>query len=162
TCFSLTVLFDMVIAITTGILLAALLFVKEIAEMSKVTDISNNRKQVEQAIPPGWQVLKISGPLFFAAADRIFADIASLTPSNKGIVLYMDGVSLLDSGGLAALNKLISKCQKDNTELMITDLQFQPLKTLAKAGLQPIPGVLSFYPTLREALEVLYQAAPQD
>ncbi|HSG50491.1 MAG TPA: C4-dicarboxylic acid transporter DauA, partial [Rheinheimera sp.] len=84
TCFSLTVLFDMVIAITTGILLAALLFVKEIAEMSKVTDISNNRKQVEQDIPLGWQVLKISGPLFFAAADRIFADIASLTPSNKG------------------------------------------------------------------------------
>ena len=162
TCFSLTVLFDMVIAITTGILLAALLFVKEIAEMSKVTDISNNRKQVEQDIPPGWQVLKISGPLFFAAADRIFADIASLTPSNKGIVLYMDGVSLLDSGGLAALNKLISKCQKDNTELMIADLQFQPLRTLAKAGVQPIPKVLSFYPTLREALEDLYQRAPQD
>ena len=162
TCFSLTVLFDMVIAITTGILLAALLFVKEIAEMSKVTDISNNRKQVEQEVPPGWQVLKISGPLFFAAADRIFADIANLTLSNKGIVLYMDGVSLLDSGGLAALNKLIGKCQKDNTELMIADLQFQPLKTLAKAGVQPIPGVLSFYPTLREALEVLYQAAPQD
>ncbi|HSG50523.1 MAG TPA: SulP family inorganic anion transporter, partial [Rheinheimera sp.] len=162
TCFSLTVLFDMVIAITTGILLAALLFVKEIAEMSKVTDISNNRKQIEQDIPPGWQVLKISGPLFFAAADRIFADIASLTPSNKGIVLYMDGVSLLDSGGLAALNKLISKCQKDNTELMIADLQFQPLRTLAKAGVQPIPKVLSFYPTLREALEDLYQRAPQD
>lgn len=162
TCFSLTVLFDMVIAITAGILLAALLFVKEIAEMSKVTDISGNRKQVEQNIPPGWQVLKISGPLFFAAAERIFADIANLTQSNKGILLYMDGVSLLDAGGLAALNKLISKCQRDNTELMIADLQFQPLKTLAKAGVQPIPGILSFYPTLREALETLYQRAPQD
>lgn len=162
TCFSLTVLFDMVIAITAGILLAALLFVKEIAEMSKVTDISGNRKQVEQNIPPGWQVLKISGPLFFAAAERIFADIATLTQSNKGILLYMDGVSLLDAGGLAALNKLISKCQRDNTELMIADLQFQPLKTLAKAGVQPIPGILSFYPTLREALETLYQRAPQD
>ena len=162
TCFSLTVLFDMVIAITAGILLAALLFVKEIAEMSKVTDISSNRKQVEQNIPPGWQVLKISGPLFFAAAERIFADIANLTQSNKGILLYMDGVSLLDAGGLAALNKLISKCQRDNTELMIADLQFQPLKTLAKAGVQPIPGILSFYPTLREALETLYQRAPQD
>ena len=162
TCFSLTVLFDMVIAITAGILLAALLFVKEIAEMSKVTDISGNRKQVEQNIPPGWQVLKISGPLFFAAAERIFADIATLTQSNKGILLYTDGVSLLDAGGLAALNKLISKCQRDNTELMIADLQFQPLKTLAKAGVQPIPGILSFYPTLREALETLYQRAPQD
>lgn len=162
TCFSLTVLFDMVIAITAGILLAALLFVKEIAEMSKVTDISSNRKQVEQPVPDGWQVLKISGPLFFAAADRIFADIARLTDHSKGIVLYMDGVPLLDAGGLAALNKLISKCQKNNTELLIADLQFQPLKTLARAGVQPITGVLSFYPTLREALEQLYPRAPQD
>lgn len=162
TCFSLTVLFDMVIAITAGILLAALLFVKEIAEMSKVTDISNNRKQVEQPVPDGWQVLKISGPLFFAAADRIFADIARLTDHSKGIVLYMDGVPLLDAGGLAALNKLISKCQKNNTELLIADLQFQPLKTLARAGVTPLPGLLSFYPTLREALEQLYSRAPQD
>ena len=162
TCFSLTVLFDMVIAITAGILLAAMLFVKEIAEMSKVTDISSNRKQVEQPVPDGWQVLKISGPLFFAAADRIFADIARLTDHSKGIVLYMDGVPLLDAGGLAALNKLISKCQKDNTELLIADLQFQPLKTLARAGVKPIDGVLSFYPTLREALEQLYPRAPQD
>ncbi|MBZ9613510.1 C4-dicarboxylic acid transporter DauA [Rheinheimera maricola] len=162
TCFSLTVLFDMVIAITTGILLAALLFVKEIAEMSRVTDISSNRKQVEQPIPDGWQVLKISGPLFFAAAERIFADIAQLTGHSRGIVLYMDGVPLLDAGGLAALNKLLSKCSKNNTELLITDLQFQPLKTLARAGVQPLPGVLSFYPTLREALEQLYSRAPQD
>ena len=162
TCFSLTVLFDMVIAITAGILLAALLFVKEIAEMSKVTDISNNRKQVEQPVPEGWQVLKISGPLFFAAADRIFADIARLTDHSKGIVLYMDGVPLLDAGGLAALNKLISKCQRNHTELMIADLQFQPLKTLARAGIQPITAVLSFYPTLREALDQLDARAPQD
>lgn len=158
-CFSLTVLFDMVIAITAGILLAALLFVKEIAEMSKVTDISHNRKQVEQPVPDGWQVLKISGPLFFAAAERIFADIARLTNNSRGIVLYMDGVPLLDAGGLAALNKLISKCQKNHTELMIADLQFQPLKTLARAGVKPLPGILSFYPTLREALEMLYQQA---
>jgi SulP family sulfate permease len=159
TCFSLTVLFDMVIAISAGILLAALLFVKEIAEMSKVTDISHNRKQVEQPIPAGWQVLKISGPLFFAAADRIFADIARLSERSRGLVLYMDGVPLLDAGGLAALNKLISKCHKSKTQLVIADLQFQPLKTLAKAGVKPAPGQLSFYPTLREALEMLYQQA---
>ncbi|WP_273024206.1 C4-dicarboxylic acid transporter DauA [Rheinheimera sp.] len=156
TCFSLTVLFDMVIAITTGILLATVLFVKEIAQMSKVTDISSQRKQVELHLPEGWQVLKISGPLFFAAADRIFADIARLSEQSRGLVLYMDGVPLLDTGGLAALNKLISKCQRNNTELVIADLQFQPLKTLAKAGVKPIPGRLTFYPTLREALDKLY------
>ena len=157
-CFSLTVLLDMVIAITVGILLAAVLFVKDIAEMTKVTDISQHKKLVDIKLPAGWKVLKINGPLFFAAADRIFADIASLTGQCRGIVLYMDGVTVLDAGGLAALNKLISKSAKNNTELVIADLQFQPLRTLARAGVKPVAGSLRFYPSLKEALDAL--AAP--
>lgn len=154
-CLLLTVVFDMVIAITAGILLATMLFMKDIAAMTKVTDISSNRKQVEQALPEGWKVLKISGPLFFAAADRIFAEVALLSQQQRGLVLYMDGVPLLDAGGLAALDKLLHNCRKHNVELLVADLQFQPLKTLAKAGIQPEPGQLTFYPTLREALEQL-------
>lgn len=156
-CLSLTVIFDMVIAITAGILLATLLFMKDIAAMTKVTDISANRKQVDQPLPEGWKVLKISGPLFFAAADRIFAEIAALSVGQRGLVLYMDGVPLLDAGGLAALDKLRDSCRKQRVELLIADLQFQPLKTLAKAGVKPEPGLLTFYPSLREALEQLQQ-----
>ncbi|SNY49569.1 sulfate permease, SulP family [Arsukibacterium tuosuense] len=158
-CFSLTVLLDMVIAITVGILLAAVLFVKDIAEMTKVTDISRHKKLVDIELPAGWKVLKINGPLFFAAADRIFAEIAVLTAQCRGIVLYMDGVTVLDAGGLAALNKLISKSAKSRTELVIADLQFQPLRTLAKAGVKPVAGSLRFYPSLKEALEALAPAS---
>lgn len=154
-CLLLTVVFDMVIAITAGILLATLLFMKDIAAMTKVTDISANRKQVDQQLPERWKVLKISGPLFFAAADRIFAEIALLSAQQRGVVLYMDGVPLLDAGGLAALEKLRASCRTSGTELLIADLQFQPLKTLAKAGVKPEPGALTFYATLREALEQL-------
>ncbi|CAM5180046.1 C4-dicarboxylic acid transporter DauA [Alishewanella longhuensis] len=172
-CLLLTVVFDMVIAITAGILLATLLFMKDIAAMTKVTDISANRKQVDQPLPEGWKVLKISGPLFFAAADRIFAEIALLSAGQRGLLLYMDGVPLLDAGGLAALDKLRDSCRKQQVELLIADLQFQPLKTLAKAGVKPEAGLLTFYPSLREALEQLQQrqlqlasesptAAPQD
>ena len=64
------------IAISTGMVLAALLFMKEIADMTRVADISENRRLVTEPVPPGWCVLKISGPLFFAAADRIFSQIA--------------------------------------------------------------------------------------
>ena len=151
-CFSLTVIFDMVIAISVGIILAALLFMKEIAEMTRLYDISSNKRYVDQPLPADWTVLKINGPLFFAAADRIFAEIASLAQDKRVIVLYLDGVSILDAGGLAALTKLIEKCKKSNTKLIVADLQFQPIRTLAKAKVQPIEGVLKFYPTLREAL----------
>jgi MFS superfamily sulfate permease-like transporter len=130
TCFTLTVIFDMVIAIGTGMVLAALLFMKEIADMTKVSDISENRRLVSEPPPPGWCILKISGPLFFAAADRVFGEIAEGCSKRRGIVLYLDGVPILDAGGLSALEKLVERCGANGTQLVLTDLQFQPLKTL--------------------------------
>jgi SulP family sulfate permease len=153
TCFSLTVIFDMVIAITVGIVLAALLFMKEIAEMTRLYDISQNKRYIDSDIPENWAVLKINGPLFFAAADSIFSEITLLAKERQTLILYMDGVSILDAGGLAALTKLIEHLQAKQCELVITDLQFQPIRTLARARIQPIEGLLHFYPTLGDALE---------
>jgi len=154
TCFALTVLFDMVIAIGAGVVLAAILFMKEIADMTRVSDISDNRKLLAPCttLPEGWKVFKINGPLFFAAADKIFGEISTRVGSLKGLVLYVDGVPILDAGGLAALEKLVNHCRGTGTHLMIADLQFQPLKTLARAGVQPEDNVLTFHPSLRDAL----------
>lgn len=152
TCFSLTVALDMVIAITTGVLLAAVLFMREMAEMTKVTDITSGKRVNEEGLPAGWRVFKINGPLFFAAADRIFGELAELSRNVRGIILYMDGVTVLDAGGLSALNKLIATCQNDGTRIVVADLQSQPQRTLARGGVGPVEGVLQFTSTLREAL----------
>jgi len=152
TCFSLTVALDMVIAITTGILLAAVLFMREMAEMTKVTDITTGKRVSEENLPAGWRVFKINGPLFFAAADRIFGELAALSRNVDGFILYMDGVTVLDAGGLSSLNKLIATCRRDGTRIVIADLQSQPQRTLARGGLGPIEGVLQFSPSLQEAL----------
>lgn len=154
-CFSFTVLFDMVVAITSGIIIAALLFVKEVAEMTKVTDVSENRKLVPEKLADGHKVFRISGPLFFAAADRVFAELAMLCQSQQQVVLLMDGVSLLDAGGLAALHKFLNQCEAKQCHVLMVDLQFQPLRTLAKAKVRPIEGILSFYPALADALRLL-------
>ena len=162
TCFSLTVALDMVIAITTGVLLAAVLFMREMAEMTKVTDITTGKRVSEENLPTGWRVFKINGPMFFAAADRIFGELAALSQNVDGFILYMDGVTVLDAGGLSALNKLIATCQSDGTRIVIADLQSQPQRTLARGGLGPIEGVLQFTPSLREALALpLSSMAPQ-
>lgn len=152
TCFSLTVVLDMVIAITTGILLAAVLFMREMAQMTRVTDITGNQRIVSAGLPEGWQVFKINGPLFFAAADRIFGELAGLSRNARGFILYMDGVTVLDAGGLSALNKLVEICRAEGTRIVIADLQFQPLKTLTRAGVGPVEGVSSFYSSLDAAL----------
>lgn len=157
-CFSLTILFDMVIAITTGIVLASLLFMKQIAEMTRVQDISEHKKFITAPLPENWHVYKISGPLFFAAADRVFAELAYLTQKNKGVILYLDGVSILDSGGVSALNKFIDSCQKNQTQLLLADFQFQPLKTLAKAKFIPDESFCRIYASLSDALDSIMKS----
>jgi|TARA_B110000503_G_scaffold37553_1_gene61411 SulP family sulfate permease len=154
-CFSLTVLLDMVIAITAGIILASLLFMKEIAETTKVHDISVDRKMVDMAIPVGWKVFKINGPLFFAAADRVFGELSLLCDRQQGMILYLDGVSILDSGGLSALNRFLDKCAKSNTQVYLTDFQYQPLKTLSRAGFSSDRNICTVYTTLSTALKNL-------
>jgi sulfate permease, SulP family len=160
-CFSFTVLFDMVVAITCGIIFAALLFVREVAEMTKVSDVTDSQKLVPDKLADGIKVFRISGPLFFAAADRVFAELLVLSKQQHTVVLVMDGVSLLDAGGLVALDKFISACDRADCQILLADLQFQPLKTLAKAKIRPVDGLLAFYPTLSEALKLLPKKSEQ-
>lgn len=151
-CFLLTVTFDMVIAITAGVVLASLLFMKNIAEMTKLKDITEHDRLAVKVVPQGWRIFKVNGPLFFAAAERVFTELSLLCDDQKGVVLYMDGVTILDAGGLAAINKFLDNCAKKQTRVYLADFQYQPLKTLAKASFKPDESVCSVYSTLADAL----------
>lgn len=155
TCLSLTVLFDMVIAIAVGIVLASLLFMKQLAAMTKVVDVTGHPKLVDRALPEGWRILKINGPLFFAAAERVFAELRREAEDMRGVILYMDGVSLLDAGGLSAFLKFVEDMNAVGTKVVVADLQFQPLRTLARATVEPVPGQLRFTATLAEAVDAV-------
>ncbi|CAI2484253.1 C4-dicarboxylic acid transporter DauA [Serratia proteamaculans] len=144
-CLSLTVLFDMVIAITVGIVLASLLFMRRIARMTRLSELSAEN---------GRLVLRVNGPLFFAAAERIFNELLVRSENYDVIVLQWDAVPVLDAGGLDALQRFI-EALPPGKQLVITDMPFQPLKTLARARVQPIEGKLHFYATLPEALTAL-------
>ncbi|RLM09353.1 C4-dicarboxylic acid transporter DauA [Gibbsiella quercinecans] len=146
-CLTLTVLFDMVIAITVGIVLASLLFMRRIARMTRLSTISEEHHRL---------VLRVNGPLFFAAAERIFNELLTRSESYNQIVLQWDAVPVLDAGGLQALQRFIETLP-EGKQLVITDIPFQPLKTLARARVQPIEGKLAFYATLPEALNALDQ-----
>jgi SulP family sulfate permease len=154
-CFSLTVLFDMVIAITAGIVLAAILFMKEIADMTRVVEITRNKQYVQVGVPENCRIFKITGPLFFAAADKIFSELTRYCKRDEIVILYLDNVTMLDAGGLSALTKLITHCEKVGAQLTLTDVQFQPLKTLTKARIKPIEGIFRLYPRLGDALQPL-------
>jgi SulP family sulfate permease len=145
-CMSLTVLFDMVIAISVGIVLASLLFMRRIARMTRLA-------QINVAVPEGVLALRVTGPLFFAAAEGLFIDLSQRIEKNKIIILQWDAVLVLDAGGLDAFQRFVDKLP-EGCELRVTNLEFQPLRTLARAGVQPVPGRLAFFPDVQAALAV--------
>ncbi|HDU5702522.1 TPA: C4-dicarboxylic acid transporter DauA [Klebsiella aerogenes] len=143
-CMSLTVLFDMVIAISVGIVLASLLFMRRIARMTRLAPVN-----VE--VPDDVLVLRVIGPLFFDAAEGLFTDLESRIAGKRVVVLKWDAVPVLDAGGLDAFLRFVKRLP-EGCELRVSNLEFQPLRTLARAGVQPIPGRLSFYPDRTAAL----------
>nr|WP_318377654.1 C4-dicarboxylic acid transporter DauA [Enterobacter sp.] len=143
-CMSLTVLFDMVIAISVGIVLASLLFMRRIARMTRLATVN-----VE--VPEDVLVLRVIGPLFFAAADSLFTDLATRCVGKRVVVLKCDAVPVLDAGGLDAFKRLVERLP-EGCELRVSNLEFQPLRTMARAGIKPIEGRLSFYPDKTAAL----------
>lgn len=153
TCLSLTVLLDMVIAITAGILLASLLFMKEIASLTRVVDITRDPTFVERELPGNWKVLKIRGALFFAAADRIFAEISRESQDLEGLIIHMQYSSYLDAGGLSAIERFLDQCAERNVAIRFSSWQFQPLKTLAKARSDGKGPLALSYSTLTEAID---------
>ncbi|MDX7987393.1 C4-dicarboxylic acid transporter DauA [Xenorhabdus sp. 12] len=144
-CLSLTVLFDMVIAITIGIVLASLLFMRKIANMTRIntSSLTNNENSL--------LIVRITGPLFFAAAERIFAELREKSTDYKTIIMQWDAVPVLDAGGLHAFQSFVRDMGKEK-HIVVCDIPFQPLKTLARAKIVPIEGQLSFHATLPKAL----------
>ncbi|EOV9674879.1 C4-dicarboxylic acid transporter DauA [Cronobacter turicensis] len=143
-CMSLTVLFDMVIAISVGVVLASLLFMRRVARMTRLAPLN-------VAVQDDVLAVRVTGPLFFAAAEGVFTPLLAQAAGKRVIVMQWDAVPVLDAGGLDALQRFIERLP-EGCELRICHLEFQPLRTLARAGVQPIPGRLAFFPDRDAAL----------
>ncbi|EMH4162423.1 C4-dicarboxylic acid transporter DauA [Pluralibacter gergoviae] len=143
-CMSLTVLFDMVIAIGVGIVLASLLFMRRIARMTRLAPVAVN-------VPDDVLVVRVIGPLFFAAADGVFNGLQNQLSGKRIVVMKWDAVPVLDAGGLEAFQRFV-QALPEGCELRVSNLEFQPLRTLARAGVKPINGRLAFFPDREAAL----------
>lgn len=152
-CILLTVFMDMVIAISFGVVMASLLFMREMARMTIISDLER-QKQWHHHLPDGWRGFRISGPLFFAAADRVFSQLQEEMAHDacKGMILMLDGVSVLDAGGLAGFERFCKEMKLRQIRLIIAEIQFQPLRTLAKANFHAIPRKIEFTSSLEEAV----------
>ena len=155
--FVLTVVFDLVVAIEVGMILACLLFIKRMSEETKAeswvyTDddtvaVNENLRK----LPAEIRVYEVSGPLFFGASDAI--EHIVVEESAKCLVLRMRAVPALDSTAMNALTALTKTCESKGVTIVFSHVNEQPMKVMKKAGFVALAGEENFCPNITAALE---------
>jgi len=158
TTFALTVIFDLVIAIEVGMILAAMLFLKRMSDETEVTGWKYNEEETDKEslelknVPKHVRVYEISGPLFFGAADKIL-DI-TFKDYTRCLVLRMRAVNALDATALNSLDMLRKKCEQKGISMVLSHVNSQPLAVMKKSGFYDKVGAQYFCKHIDEALEV--------
>ena len=158
--FVLTVVFDLVVAIEVGIIMAAFLFLKRMSEVTEVRsweyidenyDEENDPMALSlRQVPKGVLVYEINGPMFFAAADK-FMQI-STTKDLKAVILRMRGVPAIDISALRSLEKIQELCEKNEIRLILSHVNEQPLSVMKKDGFDVKIGAENFADHIDDAL----------
>lgn len=154
--FFLTILFDLVVAIEIGILVAVLLFMKRMSDVTEVRSwkYAEDEEEAEQEklrkLPSSINVYEISGPLFFGAAG-IIGQIA-VKDHAKCLILRMNSVPALDSTALNALTELYDKCTQKKITIILSHVNQQPMNVMEKAGFTQKIGMENICDNIDDAI----------
>lgn len=157
--FVLTVVFDLVVAIEFGVVMAAFLFMKRMADTTKVESIKDELEDTPdltmnnpEGIDPAIQVYQIYGPFFFGAADKFTDTIReSITPT-RAMIIRMKHVPFMDATAYHALFKTYSYCRKHRILLLFTQVQEPVYALLDKNGFIELVGRDNFCENIEGAL----------
>ncbi len=155
--FVLTVIFDLVVAIEIGMVLACLLFIKRMSEETHaeswtyVDDDTQDVAEQLRRLPLQIRVYEITGPLFFGAADAI--EHIVVKDFTTCLVLRMRSVPAIDSTAMNALQDLISVCESKGITVVFSHVNEQPMKVMQKSGFAKIVGEENFCPNISAALK---------
>ena len=154
--FALTVIFDLVVAIEVGVLLAAVLFMKRMSEVTQIegwkdVDPENDPDSIDlRVLPEHTLVYEISGPMFFASAGKILQ--ISPKEDTKALVLRMRSVSTIDATAMKNLEILAEDCKTRGVQLIMSHVNEQPMKVIRKAGFYDKLGEENFCAHIDDAL----------
>ena len=157
TTFILTVVFDLVVAIEIGMVLACLLFIKRMSEETHVdswTYVDDDTPDVDEhlrRLPLQIRVYEIIGPLFFGAADAI--EHIVVKDFTTCLILRVRSVPALDSTALNALQNLTKVCESKGITLVFSHVNEQPMKFMVKSGFVDLVGKENFCSNIRAALD---------
>jgi SulP family sulfate permease len=157
----LTVVFDLTIGVGAGLLMAAVMFVRRMEEISHVHLLTpENDPELDgsfslrgKKVPEGVILFRFHGPFFFAAADKLEAALRGSGGRPRAVVFRMRQVPSMDGTGLQAFRTAVEKLRRDNVTVFITGIQPQPMSVLHKSGVADMIGIENFCGTIDEALE---------
>lgn len=155
--FALTVVFDLVIAIEIGMLIAVLLFMKRMSEESgvmgwKYFDPEDDPDGMNlKPIPPQVRVYEIYGPMFFGSSGQI--DTMNFRDETKVIIIRMRGVPALDATAMHSLENFYERCAQRDIQLVFSHVNEQPMNTMRKDGFTEKVGEDNFRPHIDDAIE---------
>lgn len=155
--FVLTVVFDLVVAIEIGMVLACLLFIKRMSEETHVDSWVYNDDDTPdidehlRKLPLQIRVYEITGPLFFGAADAI--EHIVVKDFTKCLILRMRSVPALDSTAMNALQNLVKICESKGITLVFSHVNEQPMRVMQKAGFVELVGEENFQASISDALK---------
>jgi sulfate permease, SulP family len=164
TTFLLTVLWDLTVAIEVGMVLAAFLFMRRMAEVTNISvlthelqdpkdDFENDPNAVRRrAVPPGVEVYEITGPFFFGAAETFKERLGRIAVRPKVLILRMRHVPAIDSTGLHALRDLVRRSRRDGSLVILSDVHSQPVVALERSGLYEELGEENIHGNIDDAL----------
>jgi SulP family sulfate permease len=139
--FSLTVIVDLTVAVETGMLLAAMLFIKRVSDTTQITAVDQTTETegahhslIGKEIPDGVMIYRIFGSFFFGAADKLESALRRLKQEPDVLILRMRKVLAMDATGLNALEDLYERLRRHNKHLVLSGPHTQPLFMMDKAG----------------------------
>jgi sulfate permease, SulP family len=159
TTFALTVIFDLVVAVEVGMVLAAILFIHRVSETTEVSlvteeDVLESPEQIAQGktIPEGVLVYRIFGPFLFGAAEKMEDAMQRIGTLPRVLILRLHLVSAMDATALNALESIVERMQHRRGVVILSGVHRQPLEMLRKAGFVEVVGRKNFCATFDNAL----------
>ncbi|MBZ0150019.1 MAG: STAS domain-containing protein, partial [Planctomycetes bacterium] len=158
TTFGLTVLFDLVIAVGTGILLASILFMRRMAQVSTVSGLVEEgfgepgQNEPERRLPAGLAVYEINGPFFFGVANSLRDALDRVEVMPRLVILRMRFVPHVDATGLDALKRFHERCREKGMRLLLSGVHEGPRREMERAGLVDAIGHEHVLPNFDRAL----------
>ncbi len=153
TCFGLTVMFDMVIAVTFGVLLAALMFMKRMAVLTKTTTLQQVKFE-KFTVPPGVRIYEMAGPLFFGAAKTAMEAIHTAGGLDHTVIISMQNVPTMDATGLVALESVLDRLKRSKVKVIFAGVTLEVAEIMKEAGIERKPGQIAYAPDVETAVSM--------